>query len=70
MQLAFKTFKVLNIKITCASLVYARYMFWPTFIAATHNTTGETTHHHRAHGRIDEGIPQKLKLQMETQQFH
>jgi hypothetical protein len=41
------------------------------FIVATHHTMRGTTHDHRTHGHIDEGIPQKLNLQiMEAQKFH
>jgi hypothetical protein len=32
------------------------------FITATHDTTGRTTHHHRTHGGIDEGVPPKIEL--------
>jgi hypothetical protein len=39
-------------------------------ITAAHDTIRGTAHHHRTHLCIDEGIPQKLNLLTEAQQFH
>jgi hypothetical protein len=36
------------------------------FITAANNTISGTIHHEKAHGRIDEGISQKLNLRTET----
>jgi hypothetical protein len=34
------------------------------------DTKRETSRHHGRHRRIDDGIPQKLKLRTEAQQFY
>jgi hypothetical protein len=40
------------------------------YITATNDTIRRTTHHHRAYGRIGEGILQKLYLRAGAQQIH
>jgi hypothetical protein len=56
--------------VLCPAVIGSSSYCLCTVMTATHNTMGRTTHHQRIHGSTDEGIPQKLNLWAEAQQFH